>query len=191
MSATHYSVFAMMQRAVARCKQLKPRRNTKSCSNQETRNVIVAIESEVCNSRMSDERWGILFCALLPLSHSFRQNVISCSTGSTGSAGKALGDVSCEWHLETHALKRFQHQDNPQNQSKEANEVQEERAQRERTPIAAPAKPPAYAKDRTECGLHNLQSEENDYGLRGVESHVRAPVKEEKDQACDPAQHVA
>jgi hypothetical protein len=117
-----------------------------------------------------------------------RQNVISCSTGS---AGNALGDVSCQWHLETHALKRFQHQDNPQNQSKEANEVQEERAKRERTPIAAPAKPPAYAKDRTEHGLHNLQSEENDYGLRGVESHVRAPVKEEKDQACDPAQHVA
>ena len=60
MSPTHYSVFAMMQRVVARCKQLKPRRNTKSDSNQETRNVIVAVQSEVCNSRMSDERWGIL-----------------------------------------------------------------------------------------------------------------------------------
>ena len=81
------------------------------------------------------------------------QKVISCSSCS---AGEALGDVSCERHLETHALKRFQHQDNPQNQSKEANEVQEERAKRERTPIAAPAKPPAYAKDRTEHGLQDL-----------------------------------
>ena len=48
------------------------------------------------------------------------ENVISCSTRS---AGEALGDVSCQWHFETHALKRFQHEDNPQNQSKEANEV--------------------------------------------------------------------
>jgi hypothetical protein len=145
-------------------------------------------EKQLFPGRLSEKRWGILFCAVPHTIHSFRQNVISCSTGSTGNA---LGDVSCQWHLETHALKRFQHQDNPQNQSKEANEVQEERAKRERTPIAAPAKPPAYAKDRTEHGLHNLESEENDYGLRGVESHVRAPVKEEKDQACDPAQHVA
>jgi hypothetical protein len=88
-------------------------------------------------------------------------------------------------------LKRFQHQENPQDQSKDANEVQEDRAKRERTPIATPANPPAHAKDRTEHGLQDLQTEENDYRLRGVESHVRALVDEEKDQACDPSEHVA
>jgi hypothetical protein len=119
---------------------------------------------------------------------SLLQNELSHSSCS---AGDALRDVSCERHFETHALKGFQHQDNPQNQSKEANEVQEERAKRESTPVATPAKPPAHAKDRTEHGLQDLQSEENDDGLRGVESHVRALVKEEKDQACDPPEHVA
>ena len=77
--------------------------------------------------------------------------------------------MSCQWHLETHALKRFQHQDNPQNQSKEANEIQEDCANRESPPLATPAKPPAHAKDWAEHGLQNLQSEENNYGLRGVE----------------------
>jgi len=74
--------------------------------------------SEVWGS--TAQKSGILFCALTNLSISFRQNVILCSTRS---ADEALGDVSCQWHLETHALKRFQHEDNPQNQSKEANEV--------------------------------------------------------------------
>ena len=116
------------------------------------------------------------------------QKVISCSSCP---AGEPLGDVSCERHLETHALKRFQHQDNPQNQSQETDEVQQECAKRESTPVATRAKPPAHAKDRPEQGLQNLQSQENDYRLRGMESHVRALVNEENDQACDPAEHVA
>jgi len=79
------------------------------------------------------------------------------------------------------ALECLHHQDNPENQSEQADEVEETCASRESSPAAKSARPPMHAKDRAEDGLQNVEAEENNYGLRRVESHISPLVNEEKD----------
>jgi hypothetical protein len=47
-----------------------------------------------------------------------------------------------------HALECLQHQDNPENQSEQADEIEEKCASRESSPAAKSTRPPMHAKDR-------------------------------------------
>ena len=75
---------------------------------------------------------------------------------SSGSACEPLGDLSCQRQLETYALECFDHQENPQNKTEQAQEIQQKHTQREGTPITDPAKPPAHAKNLPEQGAQNM-----------------------------------
>ena len=97
------------------------------------------------------------------------------------SASEALGDVSRKRQLEMRALECLNHQDNPENQSEQVDEIEEKCASRESSPATKSASPPMHAKDRAQHGLQNVEAEENNYGLCRVESHISPLVNEEKD----------
>lgn len=92
------------------------------------------------------------------------------------STGQALSDVARQRQLETHALKCFHHQYNPQNKTQQAQEVQKKGTEGEDAPIAESTKPPLHAEYRSKDGSQDVQAQENDYGLRCVESDVRTLV---------------
>ena len=77
---------------------------------------------------------------------------------SNMSTGQALSDVARQRQLETHALKCFHHQYNPQNKTQQAQEVQKKGTEGEDAPIAESNKPPLHAEYRSKDGSQDVQA---------------------------------
>jgi hypothetical protein len=88
-------------------------------------------------------------------------------------------------------LVRFDHKENPQHQTHNADQT-DERPSRTSVPhMPESSVPPSNPERHAEYGLDDVEASERDDGLRGVEAYVRALINEKKNDARQPAEYVA
>src|SRR6266550_7858942 len=126
-----------------------------------------------------------------------RQLIVRACTGMAAATRRrillpkeALCDSCRDRHLKLFALIGFYHEEDPENESNQADQA----IQRGREPeTAEPSQHetgPETEKD-TSYNADHKQPAENDHGLRGMKPHVRPLVDQEKDDPRDPAEDVA
>src|SRR5271154_848917 len=103
-------------------------------------------------------------------------------------AEEFLRDIRGDGHAKSLALVRFDHQQYPQNQSGEIHQSIDGIAERKTTQSASEQ---TEAEEHGQDNADHVQAGKHHDGLRRVKTDVWALVNEVKDQAGDPAEHVA
>src|SRR3970040_921229 len=98
-------------------------------------------------------------------------------------AHKLFGEISGDRHAEFFALEGFHHQQNPEDQAREADHGRDQPGNGPGAHRGVAPEQKAEAENISENDLNNMQSAEYNDGLRGMEAYGGSLVNQQKDNS--------
>src|SRR5208283_639243 len=97
-------------------------------------------------------------------------------------------------HHETFSLRGFDNADDPQHQGEKPEQTEQRYPNAEAAPssvMSVASEPPAHTKKDAHYDTNDVQAAKSHNGLRSMKTHIWPLVDEKKDDAGEPAQHIA